>query len=265
MPHVVKYGGTFKFYSRNSAGKYPLDVAELRALFALSETTAERIRKFRTERLSKILADETPVPLIKNPRIVLHIVPVGAFNPAVHFDLSAIADDVSETKPIGAGSWDHRYNFDGLLTYARGQGEAYSYLQIFHHGAIEALQASYLEPTGEERIIRSAALETAMAKYLSRYVRTQQKLGVEPPLFVMLALLGVEGYRIGGSDRHWESDGHAIDRNDLIIPEVMVDDFNCDPHRILRPIFDSMWNAAGWPRDMNYDESGNWIKSEDKI
>lgn len=261
MPHVVKYDGTFKFYSRNSAGKYPLDVAELRALFALSETTAERIRNFRTERLSKILADETPVSLIKNPKIVLHIVPVGAFDPAVRFDLSAVVDDVSDTKPIGCGSWNHRYNFDGLLSYARGQGEAYSYLQIFHHGAIEALQASYLEPTGEERIIRSTAIENAMADYLSRYMRTQQKLGVEPPFFVMLALLGVAGYRINGSDRFLGSDGHAIDRNDLIIPEVMVEDFSSRPQEVMRPIFDSMWNAAGWSRDMNYDENGNWIES----
>jgi hypothetical protein len=262
LPHVVKYGGTFKFYSRNSAGKYPLDVAELRAQFALSETTAERIRDFRTARLSKILADETPVSLIKNPRIVLHIVPAGAFDPAVRFDLSAVAHDVSDTKPIGCGGWDHRYNFDGLLSYARGQGEAFSYLQIFYHGAIEALQASFLEPTGEERIIRSVVIESAMVKSLSRYMRTQEKLGVEPPLFVMLALLGVEGYRIGESDRHWESDGHAIDRNDLIIPEMMVEDFNSDPHRVMRPIFDSMWNAAGWSRDMNYDENGNWIRSQ---
>src|SRR5215211_901458 len=37
-PHVVKYDGTFKFYSRTSAGKYQIDVAELRTLFALSET-----------------------------------------------------------------------------------------------------------------------------------------------------------------------------------------------------------------------------------
>jgi hypothetical protein len=264
MPHVVKYAGTFKFYSRNSAGKYPLDVAELRALFALSETTAERIRNFRTERLSKILADETPVPLIRNPRVVLHIVPVGAFDPAVRFDLSAIAEEISDTKPMGCGGWNQRYNFDGFLTYARGQGEAYSYLQIFTHGAIEALQASYLEPTGQERIIRSAAIETAMAKSLSRYIRTQEKLGVEAPLFVMLALLGVEGYRIGGSDRHWESDGHAIDRNDLIIPEVMVEDFNSDPHEVMRPIFDSIWNAAGWSRDMNYDDDGNWVKPQDE-
>ena len=35
-PHRVKLGGTSRFYSRNSAGKYELDVSEMRPLFALS-------------------------------------------------------------------------------------------------------------------------------------------------------------------------------------------------------------------------------------
>lgn len=34
-PHRVKYGGTSRFYSRNSAGKYELDVSEMRPLFCL--------------------------------------------------------------------------------------------------------------------------------------------------------------------------------------------------------------------------------------
>lgn len=38
LPHMVTYQGQSRFYSRNSAGKYPLDVSELRALFSISET-----------------------------------------------------------------------------------------------------------------------------------------------------------------------------------------------------------------------------------
>jgi hypothetical protein len=254
LPHVVKYDGTFKFYSRTSAGKYPLNIAELRTLFALSETAAERVKRFRTERLSKIFADETPVQVIKNPKVVLHIIPVGAFESGVRFELSAIADDVSGTRPMGCGGWNHRYNFDGLLNYGRGQTDAYSYLQIFYHGAVEALQASYLEPKGESRVFRSTAIEDALAKDLSRYMRLQEKLGVEPPLFVMLTLLGVAGYRLDRSD----FDDHTIDRNDLIIPEIRVEEFSANPHEVMRPIFDSIWNAAGCSRDMNYDEDGKW-------
>ena len=67
QPHMVKVGGSSKFFSRNSAGKYQLDVDEIRAAFALSETTSEQIRNFRRERLAAIVAGETPVPLDNNP------------------------------------------------------------------------------------------------------------------------------------------------------------------------------------------------------
>src|SRR6266404_6076792 len=72
-PHRVKLND--KFYGRNSAGKYPLDVTELRSAFVLSESTGEKIRNFRNERLLKIAAKETSVLLHNRPTIVIHVVP----------------------------------------------------------------------------------------------------------------------------------------------------------------------------------------------
>lgn len=261
LPHVVKHGGTFKFYSRNSAGKYQLDVAELRSLFALSETTAERIRNFRLERLGRIVAGESPVLANNNPKTVLHIVPARAFDPAVRFNLSGVIRDVGATQPIGAGAWNHRYNFDGFLSYSQGQEGVFTYTQLFHHGSIEAVQASFIEARKQEYPIRTTAIENAIVENLLRYMKTQQSIGVEPPLFIMLSFLGVGGYRLGGSDKIWGSDGHPIDRNDLIIPEVIVEEFGLDPYRVMRPIFDTFWNAGGFERDFNYDKEGNWTKS----
>lgn len=129
MPHMVTFRGHSRFYSRNSAGKYPLDVSELRALFALSETTAERIRNFRFERLSKIISGETPVALDNVPKIVLHIIPFGAFDPAVKFDVSSLVRDTTLLQPIYASGWNHRHNFDGFLTY--GQFSKSSSAHIF--------------------------------------------------------------------------------------------------------------------------------------
>src|SRR5216683_7744695 len=40
-PHRVVFKGHDKFYGRNSAGKYPLDVNELRGAFTLSGSTTE--------------------------------------------------------------------------------------------------------------------------------------------------------------------------------------------------------------------------------
>ncbi|MEM7557457.1 MAG: hypothetical protein AAF378_25920 [Cyanobacteria bacterium P01_A01_bin.84] len=54
--------------------------------------------------------------------------------------------------------------------------------------------------------------------------------------------------------------GHTIDRNNLLMPEVMVENFNFEPSKVLKPIFDAVWNACGYPGSRNYDDSGNWLR-----
>jgi hypothetical protein len=31
---------------------------------------------------------------------------------------------------------------------------------------------------------------------------------------------------------------------------------------LLRPVFDAVWNAAGWERSFNYDENGKWTRRD---
>lgn len=67
-----------RFYARTSAGKYALDVTEIRSAFLQGEELPARIRRFRDERLSAIAASETPVQLRAGGRVVLHLVPFAA-------------------------------------------------------------------------------------------------------------------------------------------------------------------------------------------
>ncbi|MGH8491079.1 MAG: AlbA family DNA-binding domain-containing protein [Gammaproteobacteria bacterium] len=77
-PHRVKLAGHAHFYGRNSSGAYPLDVGELRTAFTLSAGIAERIRAFRADRLMKIEAGQTPVPIVTAATMVFHLVPLFA-------------------------------------------------------------------------------------------------------------------------------------------------------------------------------------------
>jgi hypothetical protein len=56
-----------RYYSRNAAGKYSVDVTEIRSAFGLSESLPDKIRWFRDDRVAKIVADETPVKLTGFP------------------------------------------------------------------------------------------------------------------------------------------------------------------------------------------------------
>jgi len=261
LPHVVKFKKHWRFHSRNSAGKYPLDMSEVRALFALSETLPERMRNFRAERLSRIVAGETPVRLADGAKIVLHLVPFGAFDPSSRFDVARLADKPDQLNPIGSTLAHCRHNFDGLLTWDDFESRtAISYVQLFRTGALEAVDAGILPSTREERWIRGNFLEQKLVESFARYSATQEGLGAQPPVVVMLSLLGVSGYAMWRDQDHRCLLPHSqvVDRDALLVPEIMLESYKCHAANALRPAFDAVWNAAGYRGSPNYDKGGTW-------
>ena len=87
-PHRI--GDYGPFYARNSAGKYQLDVGQLRQAFGLSDTLSQRISAFRAARISKVYSDELPTPIDNGPRLLIHIAPPAAFSPFPDLDLGDV-------------------------------------------------------------------------------------------------------------------------------------------------------------------------------
>ena len=266
-PHMITKGSS-RFYSRNSAGKYPLDVFEIRTAFSITGTAAERMRDFRAETLTKVVAKETPAPLNDGPKMVLQVVPFGAFEPSSRFDVSSLVQRYKSGRgtlplPLTGLFSGWRYNFDGLLTYDdRG-----SYSQAFVSGIIEAVDSFVLSDQSKdkpgldgEKVISSLRYEETLLEALPKYTCIQEHLGVEPPVFVMLSLLGGKGrfMQVDTPDFSGVKDVQ-IDRDALLVPEIMVESFEYSPEEVLRPAFDAVWRAAGWERSMNYDEEGRWV------
>lgn len=261
-PHVVKFK-EWKFYTRDSSGKHSLDVGELKSAFLLSETVVERTRNFRATRLGMIVSEETPVPLLKTPKVVLHVVPFGAHDLGNTIDLSTVSK-YSITMCTGLfGGHRQRFNFDGYLSHSEGMepGISESYLQIFRNGSLEGVDTSLLRSDSSDPAwIPSIAFEEDLIRSFRACMSLAKALAVTPPLFVMLSMLGVRGYRMAvGIGRGVRQVGIIqIEKNDLLIPEIVVDDFNLPADTVLKPIFDAVWNACGYPGSMNYDEDGNW-------
>lgn len=261
-PHRVIWSGHDKFYSRSSNGKYPLDVGELRIAFNLSETITEKIRNFRLDRISKIYANETPVPFYDNAKIVLHLIPIISFNPAQAYDISRAASGSVKILPIYCSGWNDRYNLDGFLTYSRGEGDkSHSYAQLFRNGIIEAVEGLLLQPFGKEGklLIPSIAYEQELISSLKGYLPLLEMLNVEPPIFIFLTLLGVKGYSMAVDTwRYSIHERHTIDRDILALPERIIESYDVRAEDVLKPCFDSIWNACGFKRSFNYNEQGEW-------
>lgn len=260
LPHRVTYDGHDQFYGRASTGKYPLDVTQLRELFLLSESASTRLENFQADRLIKIDADQTPVALEGELRVVLHVVPYDALQAAPSVDTSNLyRDHGGLLGPLGTSGYDHRHNFDGLLTYSgRDAAHARRYLQIFRSGALEAVES--FSPPGETTI-PSQRIEVDIVDAVERYLRLLGNLGVAFPISVMVALMNVRGLVLAVNRRFTGPfpDVYPIDRKDLVIPGVLFEQFDADVPAMLRPIFDAIWSAGGYPRSLSYDpSSGRW-------
>jgi len=251
-PHRVSFKGNDKFYSRNTNGKYPMDVTELRVAFTLSETVAEKSRRFREERVAKIYVNDTPAPVYETAKVVLHLVPFISFSPGQRYDISKVKSKFKTIIDVGQSRW----NSDGLLSCCDG-----SYAQLYKNGLIEAVDTTILDPRfAGEKSIPCVKLEEDLIRSLEKYFSLLKELQVDPPIFCFLSLIGVKGYSMPLSREKLFLNGyHLVDRDILLIPEVFVEDYNISPDQVLKPCFDSIWNACGFSECPNYQD-GRWKK-----
>jgi hypothetical protein len=102
---------------------------------------------------------------------------------------------------------------------------------------------------------------TQLHEALPYYISAQKDMGFIPPFLISLSLLGVYDCSIYVPPRWHPSADQKIDRNIILLPERLIDNFDFDLDQSLRPILDALWNASGWDRSPNFDEeSGRWIE-----
>ena len=255
-PHMIVFQNYSRFYARNSAGKYILDVNELRTSFMASEVISKKINSFRLDRISRILSGETPIVLKNGAKIILHIVPYGFSDSSFSVDVTRIGH-TDKLRPIHAvGGYNPKHNLDGFVNYSDFR---FTYTLLFRHGAIEAVNMDLLFPEdtpsgGKLLAFYPRQVEEELLEGIHGYLDFQEAIGVNTPLVIMLAFSGVKDYRL--ENTYGGTFGHPIDRDILILPEVVIENYKGDIDTIMKPIFDAMWNAAGMQKAITYDETG---------
>lgn len=258
-PHRVVFQQSDRFWGRNTSGKYPLDVNELRAAFTLSSTVLDRIRGFRTDRIIAISNNQTPVQMNPGPKVVMHCVPVESFAAQPHYDLIPFLRDYARLSAIGSAGYRRRLNLDGLLVHD-GVSENFgdTYTQLYRSGAIEAVTADCVTEKDGRKLIDSGRYERNLPNYLQTCFRVFHELGASTPIFVALTVTNARGFAMSDRMSYMET-SHPIAHDTLALSETVVQDFSDDPLEILKPMFDIVWNACGLERSRNFDNEGNWI------
>jgi hypothetical protein len=258
-PHMVTLDKSQRFYARGSAGRHALDIDQLRDMFARSERGTDRIRDFRLARIAKVIAGDSPVPLGPDkPTLIVHLIPIGALSRELRFDADALRQHEQKLALLcGPCSCSSRLNLDGLVSYwAQVSGNGPSYVQAFRDGSIEAVDRYCFFHHDDSQRLAGQELEVAVMRATGGCIDYQKHLGVEVPIVVMVTVLGVSGWRMPFEMYSARRGDHAIDRSDLVVPEVILEDFESDIDVVLKPVFDAIWNAADRDGSPYYGEDG---------
>ncbi len=258
-PHRVNANNHSRFYARNSAGKYEMDVSEIRRSCIDTEEQFNSIKQFRLNRIASVMASETPVPLKEGAKGILHLIPFDGPRASARVDVVEIEKDAAHLKPLGASGWKSKLNFDGAVSYCGPQQTPQrAYTQIYRNGVIEAVQ-TFAEYSGH-KYLPSGVIESELLEGVRKYTKTMRSLGLPSPIYLLYTLVGVKNYELKRSET-WpgssESQGRS-DRDVLIFPEIVILDYDVEIEVLLCPLCDMLWNAFGYSGSPHFDKAGHW-------
>lgn len=233
-----------------------MDAAQLRAAFVSGEALADRIRRFRVDRLDLIEAGEAALPMPAGPLAVLHIVPLDGFagrSDVTVGEYGAMLMPPGGAQPHGVHS---RFTLDGHATYqiSGSRDEASAYALLMRSGAIEAVIDV---ADGNVDTIPSALLAWPFLTRFKSYIAGLKRHSLQPPLYLFLSYLRVRDRRLFHERRENVSPA-SYPRDRLLLPEVVIDSMDRDASQALRPSFDILFNAFGWPNAFIFGEDGNY-------
>src|SRR6266540_3212399 len=245
-PYMVKLRDENRYYVRVGNQKKVMSVPELRSAFLLTETVAQKMRIFRTERIAKISVHETPVQMMQTASVVIHILPLVSFSQTLEVDLHKLQKVPDRSAPIWYRSgYSPGFNFDGFICQSNIEGrKCNSYLQVFRNSCIEAVDNYLLYPRGNHKQFVEQD-ESTIAEAIERFLELLYELYVDPPFFAMLSFLNVKGYSMYRDPMKFDG-GEVVDRDHLVFPEEMVTSHNADCFKLLKRSFDMLWQACGY-------------------
>jgi len=229
------------FYMRNSRGKAPMDVSELRSAFTQTMQASERIRNFRATRLAKIIAKKTPVAIKDGLTMVLHIAPISAVTGNFKIDIDQMHFGDNPFIPLkDSETLANIPNLDGRVSYLKdGEDSTNAYTQIFRQGLVESVVV--LNEDGDEKILREY-YEKQVKRGCDIFISSLAKLGLDGPVVIMLSFLNARETALDiGKNSTAKT---KLNENELILPDVMLEPgAEIDP--LLVTLYRMVWNGFG--------------------
>lgn len=258
LPHCVRASEQRTFYRRSGTKSEPMDMDQIRNAFAGAAGIGDRVRDFHRKRVRRVLNGETTFPLAKaRGKSIVHVIPLSFFAAGDRLSL----DNVPLLRPSSGegGTWSPVPNFDGRIAYA-GQPKASSYIQVFRTGAVETVNTDLVYEEGQSLCLRVRQIEIDVLRSVQQAKEFfDSQPGLEPPCLVMFSVDGVEGSYIPPPNPSFDtSQVHPVELDQLEFLDIQLNDLSGEVAQVMRPIFDWLWQASGWPRSLSFDSEGRF-------
>lgn len=259
-PHRAAIRGHREFYARSMTGKRPMDATELREAFLRSERDWDRLQRFVNERLEHLVVGRNhrpPVNLVLQPKIVLHLIPIGWIARTEHIDVAAARHDL-RILDIGDFPVDRAYpNPEGHLalntTREDGQTGARAYRQVFREGAIEIAHVCTVHDTSAGSAVHLPAAENLTNRLLHQHLNALRDLGVMPPITAVASVLDagahVGMYPEGPNGALGYETGNRLHQAIFTLPAISLESFEVDSNAEMIPAYNVLWQGFGVFRD----------------
>lgn len=108
-------------------------------------------------------------------------------------------------------------------------------------------------------LLASRSYEEYLIALLGNFQGELDRLGINYECAVMLSLLRADEVRLGVQSDWGFNDPHQtlFDRKTLVLPDVVAPSA-VSPEKAMKPVFDLMWQAAGFVGSRNYNNAGEW-------
>ena len=257
--HMVTYKGSSRFYGRSTNGRFELDWGQIRNGFLQAEGAHERVRRFREERVFRLLAGETPIPMAAGRKVIVHALPLDPLAVWPVFETLTVEQRIDGLTPMGGEPSDWRYNLDGFVMHTLALPGRQTYVQCFRDGGLEAMSGRLLDGDRHDTGFYGWSVELNVVQAVTRWQQhVWPALGVTGPVSLGLTLSGVRGLKVLplSSWNIYQDHKETYDRDVLLVPELLVQDLNQPAAAMLQPVFDLMWNAGGWSKSPSYSGPG---------
>lgn len=260
-PHRASEQGAF--FMRREKSVMPMTMDELRRAFNFSETYIQRVQAFRRDRVSKVsneVLEEMPVILQSEPKLMVHLIPIGNSIGQNAIDLKNVANSM----PAHGDEAIHfkhrnRYNLYGVATAPSDSKSQRQYIQVFREGTVEFV---CIVPFEEKSLASIGYIERMVGYFTAIGLSTLKRLGVATPLSLGISLLGFKGavlfYGSSLPPMIVMEEIPPISHSIIMSPDILIEDYPSNVAPTIKPALDFLANAAGYAQSRGFDQSGNW-------